>query len=436
MAITVTNYSVRDVRFPTSDTQDGSDAVHGDPDYSAAYVVLETDAAGLEGSGLTFTLGRGTEICAAAVQSLAHLVVGRTLESIVDDMQGFWRSLTSETQLRWIGPEKGAIHLATAAIVNAVWDLYARSQNKPLWRLLADMSPQQIVDCIDFRYLTDVLSPADAVTLLAEHASGKQQRMAELADIGLPTYTSSAGWLNYDDDRARRLCHEYRDKGWRAFKIKVGADGDVNVHRAKLVREAIGPGCRLMVDANQVWDVGEAIAHMERLSLYDPLWIEEPTSPDDVLGHAAIARAIAPIGVATGEMVQNRVMFKQFLQAEAMAFCQLDSCRLGGVNEVLAVLLLAAKFNVPVCPHAGGVGLPNYVPHISAFNYIAVAPSLDQVMIEYSAHLHAHFEDPVGVAGARYQLPTAAGYSVKMKPQSLADYEFPDGPVWAARRRS
>jgi L-fuconate dehydratase len=430
---TITHLQVRDIRFPTSANLDGSDAVHTDPDYSAAYVVLYTDQAGLEGHGITFTLGRGTEICIAGVRALQHLLIGRTLDQIVADLRGFWRSLTNDSQLRWIGPEKGAIHLATAAVVNAVWDLYAKHEGKPLWRLLAEMTPEQLVACIDFRYLTDALTPEEALALLRDHAPGKVQRTAELRRIGLPTYTSSAGWLGYSESKVRALCRQYYAGGWRAFKMKVGSDDAQNVRRAAVMREALGGDCHLMFDANQVWDVPEAIAHMAPLARFDPLWIEEPTFPDDAMGHGAIARAIAPIGVATGEHCPNRVVFKQLMQAAGMAFCQVDACRLGGVNEVLAVLLLAAKFGIPVCPHAGGLGLCEYVQHLSAFNYVAVAPSLEGVLIEYSDHLHEHFVDPVVIRDARYVLPEAPGYSITMLPASLDRYEYPHGAAWAGR---
>ena len=433
MATTITHLEVRDIRFPTSANLDGSDAVHTDPDYSAAYVVLGTDQEGLEGHGITFTLGRGTEICIAGVRALQHLLIGRTLDQIVADLRGFWRSLTNDSQLRWIGPEKGAIHLATAAIVNAVWDLYAKHEGKPLWRLLAEMTPEQLVACIDFRYLTDALTPEQALAVLQRHAPTKAQRSAELRRIGLPTYTSSAGWMGYRESKVRALCRQYYAGGWRAFKMKVGSDDAQNVRRAAVMREALGSDCHLMFDANQVWDVPEAIAHMAPLARFDPLWIEEPTFPDDAMGHGAIAKAIAPIGVATGEHCPNRVVFKQLMQAGGMAFCQVDACRLGGVNEVLAVLLLAAKFGIPVCPHAGGVGLCEYVQHLSAFNYVAVAPSLEGVLIEYSDHLHEHFVDPVVIRDARYRLPEAPGYSITMKPASLDRYEYPHGAAWAER---
>jgi L-fuconate dehydratase len=402
-----------------------------DPDYSAAYVVLHTDRAdGIEGHGLTFTIGRGNELCVAAVRALAPLVTGLTLEEIKADMARFWRRLTGDSQLRWVGPEKGVLHLATAALVNAVWDLYAKAEGKPLWQLLAEMSPEELVRCIDFRYLTDALTPREALDLLREHEPTRAARIAEVRRCGYPAYLTSAGWLGYPDEKIARLCREGLGAGWGHFKIKVGRDLADDVRRAGVVRREIGPDRKLMLDANQVWDVDEAIASMRELARFDPWWIEEPTSPDDVLGHAAIARAIAPIGVATGEQCHNRVMFKQLMQAGAMRFCQIDSCRLGGVNEVLAVLLLAAKFGLPVCPHAGGVGLCEYVQHLAIFDYVCVSASLEDRVVEYVDHLHEHFRDPVLVRGGRYIPPTVPGYSIAMRPESLATYTYPDGPAW------
>jgi L-fuconate dehydratase len=405
-----------------------------DPDYSAAYVILRTDAPGgglLEGHGLTFTIGRGNELCVAAARALAPLVVGMSLDEIRNDMAGFWRRLTSESQLRWVGPEKGVLHLATAAVVNAVWDLWARAEGKPLWKLLADMTPEQLVRCIDFRYITDALTPSDALEILNRQAATRQEREREMLRDGYPAYTTSAGWLGYPDDKIRRLCREGVEQGWSHFKIKVGRDRRDDLRRAALVRAEIGPERKLMMDANQVWDVGQAIDWIRELAPFDPWWIEEPTSPDDVLGHAAIARAVAPIGIATGEQCQNRVVFKQLMQANAIRFCQIDSCRLGGVNECLAVILLAAKFGVPVCPHAGGVGLCEYVQHLAIFDYIAVSASLENRIVEYVDHLHEHFADPVVIRNGRYIPPAAPGYSIEMKPESLRRYAFPDGAVWA-----
>jgi L-fuconate dehydratase len=428
---TITRVDVRDVRFPTSRARDGSDAMNPDPDYSAAYVVLSTDRRdGLEGHGLTFTIGRGNELCVAAVRSLAPLVQGLTLEVIKADMAGFWRRLTGDSQLRWVGPEKGVVHLATAALVNAVWDLYAKAEGKPLWRLLADMSPEELVRCIDFRYVTDALTPDEALDVLRTHEPTRATRETEIQRRGYPAYTTSAGWLGYPDDKIRRLCREGVARGWSHFKIKVGRDLADDLRRVALVRQEIGPDKKLMLDANQVWDVGEAIAWMRELARFEPWWIEEPTSPDDVLGHATIARAITPIGVATGEQCHNRVMYKQLMQAGAIRFCQIDSCRLGGVNEVLAVLLLAAKFGIPVCPHAGGVGLCEYVQHLAIFDYLCVSASLEDRVVEYVDHLHEHFVDPVVIRDGHYLPPTAPGYSITMKPESLARYTYPDGPAW------
>jgi L-fuconate dehydratase len=429
----ITGAAVHDIRFPTSRTLDGSDAMHLSPDYSAAYVVLSTDAGdGLEGHGLAFTLGRGTEIVVTAINALAPIVVGRTLGEITADMRGFWRAVTGEQQLRWIGPEKGAIHLASAALVNAVWDLYAKVERKPLWKLLVDMTPEQLVAAIDFRYITDALTPEEALAILHRMAPGRAAREAEMRTSGYPAYTTSVGWLGYSDEKLRKLCREAVAAGWTHVKMKVGQRTEDDVRRARIVREEIGPERRLMMDANQVWDVADAIVSVGHLAQFKPHWIEEPTSPDDVLGHAAIARAIAPIKVATGEHCQNRVVFKQLLQAGAIGFCQLDACRLGGLNEVLAVLLLAAKFGVPVCPHAGGVGLCEYVQHISMFDYIAVSGSLDNRVLEYVEHLHEHFVDPVVIKDGCYVAPSAPGYSITMRPESIARFEYPNGPAWSS----
>lgn len=425
MPRTITSVSVHDLRFPTSAALDGSDAMNPDPDYSAAYVVLHTDADdGIEGHGLTFTIGRGNELCVAAVHALAPLVRGLTLEAITADMGAFWRRMVGDSQLRWVGPEKGVVHMATAAVVNAVWDLWAKVEGKPLWKLLADMSPEDIVRCVDFRYITDALTPEQALEILRRHAPTRAAREAELQRDGYPAYTTSAGWLGYTDEKIRRLCREGLAEGWSHFKIKVGRDLSDDVRRSAIIREEIGPERKLMMDANQVWDVGEAIANMRALARFDPWWIEEPTSPDDILGHAAIARAIAPIGVATGEQCQNRVIFKQLMQANAIRFCQIDSCRLGGVNEVLAVLLLAAKFGIPVCPHAGGVGLCEYVQHLAIFDYLCVSASLQDRIVEYVDHLHEHFLDPVVIKAGRYMPPVAPGYSITMRKESIERYAF------------
>jgi L-fuconate dehydratase len=428
--VKIRSLRVRDIRFPTSRQQDGSDSLNLG-DYSATYVILETDA-DLEGHGLTFTNGRGNEIGVAAVKALAHHVTGRDLEGIVADFRGFYRDLTVDKQLRWLGPEKGILHMATGAVINAVWDLWAKRERKPLWKLLVDLTPDEIVGAIDFSYVTDVLTPAQALESLRAKTAGKAAREAEMRRDGYPAYTTSTGWLGYPDEKVRRLCREAVSQGWTAFKMKVGQSLEDNERRAALMREEIGGGRRLMMDANQCWDVDEAIRQMKRLARFDPWWIEEPTSPDDVLGHAAIARAIAPIGVATGEACQNRVIFKQLLQANAIRFLQVDSCRMGGVNEALAVMLMAERFGVPVCPHAGGVGLCEYVQHLSIFDYVAVSGRLENRVCEYVDHLHEHFVDPCVIKNARYVAPTAPGYSITMKPESLDEYEFPAGKAWRA----
>ena len=428
----ITEVRVRDIRFPTSLDMDGSDALNLG-DYSATYVTLHTDS-GLTGDGLTFTNGRGNEIVVAAVHALKHHVTGRRLSEITTNLRGFYRDLTLDKQLRWLGPEKGILHMATGALINAVWDLWAKRDGKPMWRHLADLTPEEIVGAIDFSYITDVLTPDEALQMLRAKERGKEARAAEMLRDGFPAYTTSTGWLGYSDDKVRRLCCDAIAEGWTAFKMKVGLSLEDNVRRAALMREEIGPDRLLMMDANQCWDVGEAIAQMKALARFDPWWIEEPTSPDDVLGHAAIQRAIDPIRIATGEVVQNRVIFKQMLQAKAIRFLQVDSCRMGGVNEVLAVLLMAAKFGVPVCPHAGGVGLCEYVQHLSIFDYIAVSGSLEDRVCEYVDHLHEHFVDPCVIRNARYVAPSRAGYSITMKPESLDAFEFPAGRVWRTLR--
>lgn len=431
LPITITDLVTSDIRFPTSRSLDGSDAMNPNPDYSAAYLVLRTDSPNaFEGHALTFTIGRGNDLCAAAIETLRPLVVGKTLESITADFGAFWSTITGDSQLRWLGPEKGIIHLATGAVVNAVWDLYAKTEGKPLWKLLVDMTPEQLVACIPFRYITDALTPDEALEILRRNQPLRAEREAEMLSLGFPAYTTSAGWLGYSDEKLRRLLREAVASGWSYFKMKVGRDLEEDIRRAAIIREEIGSTRKLMMDANQVWDVSQAVSWMKELARFDPYWIEEPTSPDDVLGHATIARAISPIAVATGEHCHNRVMFKQFFQADAIKFCQIDSCRLGGVNEVLAVLLLAAKFNIPVCPHAGGVGLCEYVQHLSIFDYISVAESLEGRMLEYVDHLHEHFVHPVVLRGGRYMVPQAPGYSITMKPESLETYSFPDGAAW------
>ncbi|MBV8808021.1 MAG: L-fuconate dehydratase [Acidobacteriaceae bacterium] len=428
MPIRITRVEALDIRFPTSRQHIGSDAMNADPDYSAAYCILHTGSQ-LEGHGLTFTIGRGNELCVAAIEALAPLVLGKTLELLTENMGAFWRLITGDSQLRWVGPEKGVIHLATAAVVNAVWDLWAKAEKKPLWQLLVNMGPEQLVSCIDFRYITDALTRDEALVILRRNQSTRRTRENEMRALGYPAYTTSAGWLGFTDLQLRMLCREAIAQGWTQFKIKVGADPQDDERRCVIIREEIGSR-QLMMDANQRWDINEAILRMRALARFDPWWIEEPTSPDDVIGHAAIRKAIAPIRVATGEHCQNRVMFKQFFQAEAIDVCQIDSCRLGGVNEILAVLLMAAKFGTPVCPHAGGVGLCEYVQHLSLFDYICVTGSLENRFLEYVDHLHEHFLDPVHMHNGRYIPPSRPGYSIEMKQESLQTYRYPDGKAW------
>ena len=426
----ITAASTHDLRARTSRSLAGSDAAHPDPDYSAAYVVLSTDS-GLEGHGMTFTIGQGNELCCWAIEALSPLVVGRRLDDVVDSMGDLWRSLTNHSQLRWLGPDKGVIHLAVAALVNAVWDLWAKSRGVPVWRLVAEMEPEQLVDCIDFRYLRDVIDEERAVALLRERAPGRAARLATLRRDGYPAYITSAGWLGYPEHEVRARCREALAQGWTSFKTKVGIDVASDIRRCEIMREEIGDTCQLMADANQVWDVPQAIEWMSHLQHFDLRWIEEPTSPDDVLGHAAIRRAIAPIGVATGEHAANRVIFKQLMQAGAIDYCQVDACRIGGLNEVLSVLLLAAVHDVPVCPHAGGIGLCEYVQHISIIDHVVVGAPLEDRTTEYAGHLHEHFLDPVRIVGGRYAVPEVPGYSIEMHPESIASLSYPDGTEWS-----
>ena len=431
---TISDLRVFDVRFPTSEFLDGSDAMNPDPDYSAAYVILETQD-GASGHGLTFTIGRGNELCVAAIEAFKPFVIGRRLDDIVANMGAFWRELAGDSQLRWVGPEKGVIHLALAAVINAVWDLWAKAAGKPVWKLVADLSPEEFVSLLDFRHIQDALTPADAVELLRRQAPGKQAREARLLAEGYPAYTTSVGWLGYDDDKLRRLCRQYLSEGWESFKIKVGRDLDEDIRRCAVVREEIGPTQRLMLDANQVWEVDQAIEWTNALAEFRPWWIEEPISPDDVLGHARIAKGVRPTRVATGEHAHNRVMFKQFLQADAIDVVQVDVCRLGGLNEVLSVLLLAAKYGKPVCPHAGGVGLCELVQHVSMIDFIAVSGDWTETMTEHAGHLHEHFVHPITIERGRYRAPLSPGFSSEMKTDSVASYTFrPNRSGWSSSR--
>jgi len=428
--VRILSVRVVDLRFPTSRDRIGSDAVNKDPDYSAAYCILSTDS-DLEGHGLTFTLGRGTELCVMAIEYLSRFVTGRTLSSITEDFVAFSRQLTDESQFRWLGPEKGVIHLACGALINAVWDLYAKVEAKPLWRLLADLSPEQIVAMIDFRYIDDAITREEASDLLSTSQATVSERIRFLEAEGYPAYTTSAGWFGFSDEKIRQLCREGLAGGWTHFKLKVGGVPSDDLRRGRIMREEIGRNNRLMLDANQKWGVPEAIERTRALGSLEPWWMEEPTSPDDILGHARIRREVAPIRIATGEHCHNRVMFKQFMQAGAIDVCQIDSCRVAGVNENLAILLLAAKFQIPVCPHAGGVGLCEYVQHLYMFDYLRVSTTMHDRVIEYVDHLHEHFLDPVVIRNGRYMLPHKPGYSIEIYPESLDRFSFRNGEAWS-----
>jgi L-fuconate dehydratase len=433
-AALITTLDCLDLRFPTSATLDGSDAMNPDPDYSAAYVILRSDDMdGLEGHAFCFTIGRGNDVVTAAIGALRPFVVGRPLDEVLDHLGRFSAELVGDSQLRWLGPEKGVMHMAIGAVVNAAWDLAAKRAGKPVWKLLSDLTPKQLVGLVDFRYLVDALSPEEALDLLEAAEPGRAEREKMLLRDGYPAYTTSPGWLGYDDAKVTRLARQAVADGFTQIKLKVGASLADDVRRFRAAREAVGPAVRIAVDANQRWNVPEAIAWMGALAEFDPYWIEEPTSPDDVLGHAAIRRGVAPVKVATGEHVQNRVVFKQLLQAGAVDIVQIDAARVGGVNENVAILLLAAKFGVPVCPHAGGVGLCELVQHLSMFDFVAVTGRMDDRVIEYVDHLHEHFSDPVRIKGGRYQAPTRPGFGAEILPASRARYLFPDGPVWQER---
>jgi len=427
----ITALETHDVRFPTSRELDGSDAMNPDPDYSAAYVILRTDApGGLAGHGFVFTIGRGNDVQTAAFAALHHLVVGRRVSEVLADLGAFAKSLTSDSQLRWLGPEKGVMHMAIGAVVNAAWDMAAREAGKPLWRLIAEMSPQQIVNLIDFRYISDALSPTEALEILKAAEGGRRARMEALLARGYAAYTTSPGWLGYSDEKVERLSRQAIAEGFRTIKLKVGLDLERDVHRCRIARRAIGADAGLAIDANQRWDVGTAIPWLRALQSFNIAWIEEPTSPDDILGHATIRRAIAPMPVSTGEHTHNRVMFKQLLQAQAVDLIQIDAARVGGVNENLAILLMAAKFGVRVFPHAGGVGLCELVQHLAMADYVAISGQMEDRAIEFVDHLHEHFVQPVRVRQGRYLAPTAPGFSAEMLRGSLERYAYPNGAVW------
>ena len=431
MSITITGITTHDLRFPTSKSLDGSDAVNQDPDYSAAHVVLHTNMADLKGKGLTFTIGRGNDVCVHAIESMAHLVIGRTLSDIKSNMGKVWKEITSgDSQLRWLGPDKGAMHLASAAIVNALWDLWSKADKKPTWQLVAEMSPEELHRCIDYSYIQDEITPEQGLAMLQKSAAGKAERIAYLKQHGYPAYTTSAGWLGYEDKKLRRLCQQCIDDGWTHIKLKVGVSLKDDIRRCRIAREVIGPERNLMIDANQIWEVNQAIKWVNALQQFKPWFIEEPTSPDDILGHKAIKQGVAPVQVATGEHCHNRVMFKQFLQADAIDVVQIDSCRLAGVSEVLAVMMLAHKFNKPVCPHAGGVGLCEYVQHLSMIDYVCISGTMEGRIIEYVNHLGEHFTNPAMVKNSRYIAPTEPGYTANIKDKSIAQFTYPTGSEW------
>ena len=422
---TIVSVDTRDIRFPTSLELDGSDAMNPDPDYSAAYLTIRTDAAdGLAGHAFVFTIGRGNDVQVAALDALRGHLLGQDVEALLGDMGSAWRLLAHDSQLRWLGPEKGVMHMAIGAAINALWDLKAKRAGLPLWQLLSTMSPEELVAVVDFRYLTDALTPDEALAILRSAEPGRAERTAQLLERGYPAYTTTPGWLGYSDAKLERLCREAVADGYPQIKLKVGADLADDRRRFAIARAAVGPDFPIAIDANQRWDVGAAIEWVNALAEFDPAWVEEPTSPDDVLGHAAIARGIAPVRVATGEHVQNRIVFKQLLQAGGMDVMQIDATRVGGVNENIANLLLAAKFGVPVCPHAGGVGLCEAVQHLSMFDFVAVSGTMDGRMIEYVDHLHEHFVTPVVIEQGRYLAPTTPGAGTEMLTSSI------DGFTW------
>jgi L-fuconate dehydratase len=428
----IISLETHDIRFPTSESLDGSDATNKDPDYSAAYLCLETEK-GNEGFGLVFTIGRGNDICCVAIEALKHLVIGKDFNDITKDINNFYDSLRSDSQLRWLGPEKGVIHMAIGAVVNAVWDMWARSEGKPLWRLLADMSPEQFVNCIDFRYLSDALTKQEALEMVTKNHETKQERIQYLEQNGYPSYTTSAGWLGYSDEKLARLCEEALEQGFKHVKLKVGQDLESDIRRCEIARKVIGDDTKLMIDANQIWEVDEAIEWTNQLAHVKPWFIEEPTSPDDIFGHKKIKQNIGDIKVATGEHCHNRIMFKQFIANDAIDIVQIDSCRLASVNEILAVYLMAAKYGKPVCPHAGGVGLCEYVQHLSMIDYVHISADLTDRVVEFVDHLHEHFTDPCVIKDGAYVAPSKPGYSIEMFEESVAAFTYPTGSEWQER---
>ena len=421
-----------DIRFPTSESLDGSDAINKDPDYSAAYIVLGT-ADDMFGYGLVFTIGRGNDICCKAIEAMSHLVIGKNINSIIQNISQFYDELRGDSQLRWLGPEKGVIHMAAGAIMNAIWDLWARMEGKPIWRLLSDMTAEQFVNCLDFRYVTDVLTKEEALAMVQANQAHKASRIKYLEEEGYPSYTTSAGWLGYSDDKLRRLCKEALDQGFKHVKLKVGLDLEDDIRRCKIARETIGPDVKLMIDANQNWEVEEAIDWVNQLAEFSPWFIEEPTSPDDVIGHKKIRKNIGSVQVATGEHCQNRILFKQFIENEALDIVQIDACRLCSLNEILTVYMIAAKYKKPVCPHAGGVGLCEYVQHLSMIDYVQISGDLTNRVIEFVDHLHEHFYDPCVIKDGSYMAPVNPGYSIQMIEESIKKYTYPNGTEWVKR---
>ena len=432
---TITRLTATDIRFPTSDFLDGSDATNKDPDYSAAYVEIETDG-GATGYSLVFTIGRGNDICCNVVEAMRHLVVGRNLGAITSDIGGFYREIHSDSQLNWLGPHKGVVHMSAGSIVNAVWDLWARVENKPLWRLVAEMSPEELVNCLDFKHMGDALTRQEALEIVERNSATRADRIKQLEQQGYPAYTTTPGWLGYSDEKMQRLCREAVDSGFNHIKLKVGESIEDDIHRCTLAREAVGDKTRLMVDANQAWEVDQAIYWMNHLQQFKPWFIEEPTSPDDIFGHKKIRESIGDIQVATGEHCHNKVMFKQFIANDAIDVVQVDACRLGGLNEILTVFVLAAKFGKPVCPHAGGVGLCEYVQHLSMIDFVQISADIGERVIEYADHLHEHFETPVEIKNGAYMPPSAAGFGVKIHPSSIARYQYPNGTEWQERLKT
>jgi L-fuconate dehydratase len=430
----IIGFDTYDVRFPTSRNLDGSDAMNASPDYSAAYLIVRTDDTdGLAGHAYAFTIGRGNDIQLSAIRALEPFLAGRDLDQTLDDLGGLSRALVGDSPLRWLGPERGVVHMAIGAVLNACWDLAARRAGKPLWRLLADLTPEQIVDLVDFRYLSDALTRDEALDLLQRGAAGRAGRIAALERDGYPAYTTAPGWLGYSDDRLAALSAEAVADGFTQIKLKVGVRIADDLRRIAIARQAVGDQVAIALDANQVWDVPTAISWIRELAPLRPAWIEEPTSPDDILGLARIRREIDPVRVATGEHVSNRVVFKQLLQARAIDVMQIDACRVAGVNENIANLLLAAKFGVPVCPHAGGVGLCELVQHLSMFDYVALSGTTQGRLIEWIDHLHEHFVTPAEVRRGRYRTPMEAGASTELRPASVAEFSFPSGAAWLAQ---